>query len=133
MKLDSLAKHLHSLGNCSLSFGRKPRLFINEKPANAKVGAQYVILYADLAGASVDDYLPNYHKTKLQLVVSAKTAEEGFDLASALSKDMTVNGLDLSDIFIVKCSAKHLPVPFKRNEQDLIETSVNFDLIFRTK
>jgi hypothetical protein len=131
VNLESITRYLASKGNVSLTSGALPRVFMSEKPNNANVGTAYSIIYTDARGASVDEYLPNYHKVKLQVVVSAEMHDEGFDLGKAISNDLAVNGKTLSDIYIVKCSPTTLPIPFGRNEQDLIEFSITFNLIFR--
>ena len=131
MNLESITRYLASLGSVSLTPGSLPRIFINEKPNNAQVGSSYAIIYTNLEGANVDEELPNYHKVKLQVVVSAKLYDEGFGLGMAISNDLTLNGITLSDIFLIKCLPTTLPVSFGRNEQDLIEFSITFNLIFR--
>jgi len=134
MILESIAEYIFSQANVvKFKTGNSPRLFLYEKPLGAVGDEPYALLLTDIQGASIDEELPDYHKSRIQLIVSSDDHDEGYRLALDLSKDMTIHGLDLEDMHIYKCVPLNLPIRFRRNEQNRIEFSVNFNIILRKR
>lgn len=111
-----------------------PRLYLYESPVESRLDSTlHAMLISDLRGFSFNDETPNYHKGRVQLIVTASDYDEGYDLASALSADLTLYGQDLRDMYLYRCVPVNLPISYRKNEQNAIEFSVNFDLVIRLK
>lgn len=135
MKLDSIAQLLLETGLVADEGGfGVPRLFLYSAPAAEHMHQDsYALLVTDLAGMSVNEQLPNYHKGKFSLITASEDVDAGYDLALKLSKSLTVYGLELDDMYIYRCVPRHLPIQFRRNEQNQFEHSVTFDINIRLK
>lgn len=135
MKLDSIAQLLVLKGNVTdRNVDNAPRLFIYKSPVESRATSDlHVVLIPSLNGFSSNDETPNYHKGSLQLIVTASRYDEGYDLATALSTDLTLYGQELTDMYVYRCTPRHLPISYRANEQNAIEFSVNFDLVIRLK
>lgn len=135
MKLDSIANHLLQKG--SVSDGSNPslpKLYIYEADASNHAGQDsFAQLVPSLVGMSINENLPDYHKGQIQLITTAYDVDHGYDLADELSKQMTLRGADFEDMFVFRCVPKHKPILFRRNEQGMLEHSVNFDITIRLK
>lgn len=135
MKLDTIANYLLLQG--SVTDGSNPtipKLYLYEADASNHAGhSVFAQLIPSLVGMSVNDSIPNYHKGQLQLITTAIDVDVGYDLAEELSGQLTLRGVDLGDMYIYRCLPKHKPIFYRRNEQGMLEHSVNFDITIRLK
>lgn len=129
MNLDSLATYLFSEGNVSELGDTTPKMYIYE--ANAEDHSDrdiFALLLPSLTGMPTNVELPNYHRGQIQLITTAKDVDDGRRLAETLSDDLTLNRAEFDDMTVLKCLPKHLPIFYRRNEQGMLEHSVNFDI-----
>ena len=137
MKLDSLYEYLILQGavtNGEVPGSPLPKLYLYDATAADHSGEKlFAMLTPHINGFTSDEETPNYHKGILQLVVTSDLYDEGYDLAKTLSTQLEVYGLDLEDVYIYRCTPRHLPIPYRRNEQNMREFSVNFDTTVRMK
>lgn len=137
MQLDSLYEYVllsGLVGNGSVPNDTRPKLYLYDALAAEHAGEDlFALLMVHPAGFSNNEDLPNYHKGMLQIVVTSRYYDVGYSLAKSLSERMHVNGLDLEDMYIYRCVPRHLPISYRRNEQGLLEFSVNFDTTVRLK
>jgi hypothetical protein len=133
MNLDSLSDYLDDQGTVTTEgITGLPRLFIYESPSESRENEDtFALLINNLAGFYVNEETPDYHKGAIQLITSSKKYDEGYELALSLSKELHVLGLELRDMYIFKCIPTTLPISYRRNEQQLFEFSVNFNVVLR--
>jgi len=135
MRLDTLARHLLLQGSVSNGTNSSmPKLYLYEATASEHANHDsFALLLPSLNGMTVNDEIPDYHKGQIQLVTSARDVDTGYELAEAISKQLTLHGVDLSDMYVYRCIPKHKPIFYRRNEQGMLEHSVNFDITIRLK
>jgi hypothetical protein len=134
MKLEALHRYLLLAGLVSDgSDATLPKLYLHSAQAAEHANHDmYALLMIGGAGFEIDEELPSYHKGRLQLIISARNYDSGYDLAVTLMKALTVYGLNLSDMYVYRCVPRHLPMSYPVNEQGAFEFSVNFDATIRT-
>lgn len=135
MKLDTIANYLLLQGTVTDGTNpTMPKLYMYEADASDHAGrSAFAQLIPSLVGMSVNDNVPDYHKGQIQLVTTSDDVDVGYDLAETLSKQLTLRGVDLSDMYVYRCLPKHKPIFYRRNEQGMLEHSVNFDITIRLK
>lgn len=135
MNIDNIAEHLILQGFVSNDINSPlPKLYVYSAAAEEQAASDiYALLLVTPPGFSVDEELPNYHKGGIQVIVSARRHDDGYALAKELSGQLTIYGLDLSDMYVYRCVPKHLPISYPKNEENRIEFSVNFNATIRTK
>lgn len=124
MKLEIVAELIHNSGLAT----KGSSLFIGHMPEKAVSG---VLLLDPQIGEKIDEELPQYRKTRFQVIVRNASRIEGETLASLLMEVLTIYEQKLSSgDFIKKMRPRHEPVTYPFSDGDYLETSVNYDVVY---
>lgn len=84
-----------------------------------------------LGEGMIDEELPSYYKAEVQVIVSARTILDARDTANQLVDALTLREVDLGEGVIIKrCFPRHRPYVYTKNEGQLVEASVNYDITY---
>jgi len=111
-------------------------LFIHHMPADVNEG---VLIRAPLDGVKVQYDLPGYYKTKIQVIVRARSTKAGDDLAKQISGLLTIGQRTINASALVDSEFElHFnfmrpnswPIIYPRSDGNALEWSINFDCCF---
>lgn len=104
-------------------------LFVHMMPAEAK---QAVLLRTPLSGTPIDYNLPGFFKTQFQMIVRVPAAsyDSGEQLAQNVIAALTMNEVQVENLFFNYSRPRTEPVPFPLSKGNLIEFNVMFDCCF---
>lgn len=106
-------------------------IFLDEMPADCKRG---ILIKTPLSGIRFDHYLPGYFKTRIQVIVRARTRADGNDYAQQVLKALwTQEVKDYTDPATGDFAMRTLqvlpdtqPISFPRSDGSGVEWSINF-------
>ena len=106
-------------------------IFIHSMPAECLQG---ILIKPPLSGVEIDNYLPGYFNSTMQIIVRAQKQLIGEDLitkaVAALRHDQSITYNEHpSGVFAMRINhmlPKNLPIRFPRSDGNGIEWSVNF-------
>lgn len=130
MIMDILGERLESM-----NLGRRGvDIFNHEFPHDRDKG---VFFRYPLTGISVDPYIPNWHKVRVQVITRHTSVTEGEKFASAILKALTFEGEQVfpaneerGEIRLLRFFPETLPVRYPRLEGNSIEWSMHFGSVF---
>lgn len=124
MNLTSMAKYLEGkrMGIQGVS------IFVNEMPLECKLG---VLLFDRYSGTPIDHHLPGYRKTGFRGAFRSHDYPTCIDLASRVSKVLTIIPETPMDQMLVKTMLpQNDPRPYKRSKGGFWECEVEFDVVY---
>jgi hypothetical protein len=109
------------------NLGTPEPVFLYNMPETANSG---ILLLHSLLGATFGDDLPGYKKASFQAIVRHATYPEGYQLAKRTMQVLDVYRQEMGGLYVTRCKPRHDPVAFPKSRGDMIEFSVNFDVVF---
>lgn len=102
-------------------------LFIYSMPPDIE---HNILLVVETAGARVDYELKGIHDNRFQMIVRDLDYDRGYDLARTLYDTLWLENKTVEGVYFYFSRPRHLPIPYRRGDSDLMEFSVNFDARF---
>lgn len=132
MHLEFIEKRLIELGICDDFNGSRglAKAYLYQIPAMEHSEDAVVGIMPDMTPVQVDEELPGYYKTEVQVIVASKQIQQGNELANEISKGLTFANLSDENVLIKKCQPKHLPAMYRKNASSAYEFSTNFKVVF---
>jgi hypothetical protein len=96
--------------------------------------ASGVLIILDRLEGVTDTDMPGRYFQPFQIIVRNADLVKGRELAWKLFAHFDIEvPAELPSSVLSRCKPKHMPLPFRRSDGDIVEWSVNFDAIFLDK
>ncbi|MCG5512858.1 minor capsid protein [Ectothiorhodospira shaposhnikovii] len=102
-------------------------IFVRNMPYTVRRG---ILITEPLTGTMIDPELPDYYKTRINLIVRSQTYEDGLALAETLVDRLKLNETRMQGVLVKYMHPRHLPVPYPISDGENLEISVSFDVVF---
>ena len=102
-------------------------LFVYSMPPQVNIG---VLIVTEPSGAEVDHEIAGVYKNRFQIIVRHSDYEAGQAMAIELFHLLNIRAQALGDYWFYYIRPRHLPIPYRRGESDLMEFSINYDTHF---
>lgn len=125
-----LAKHIEYLGFGSTVGARNKRpIYVYNQPMD--LSDAILIITGTEGEGNFDEELPGYYKAEIQVIVSASKILEAKALGNDLASALKLHNVNLGDGVVIKrCFPRHRPLVYTKNEGQVVEASVNYDIIY---
>lgn len=124
MNVFPLVEHIQA--NTDLVIGQD--LFRFSLPAQVSTG---VVVMSEGPGAAPDHEIRGRHRARFQVISRSSDYETATARADELYNLLFIDARTQIGTMTVESSLpKHLPLPYKRGDGDLVEVSINFDILF---
>jgi hypothetical protein len=102
-------------------------LFIDSMPAQVVEG----ILVASKTPIQIHPYVEKYRKGQIQLIARGSSEDSVRSVLESVISALAVNGREtLGAVTFLRVWPAHDPLIYSRTDADIVEGSVNFDVVF---
>jgi len=124
MDLQSIQDHLVSEAP---EFQAGRNLFIYSMPSSVQIGT---VILSEMSNAYADHEVPGLFYNPFQVVVRHRDYLPGQELANQIYDTLNLRRTTLGQYHFLYILPKHLPMPYRRGDSDLMEFSINFKAKF---
>lgn len=123
MNVQGVVQYLHDQGLAVIGSD----LFIHHMPESVNEG---ILVIGPESGTMIDHHLPGYRRTSFQLIIRANEYGSGEERAEKISESLTGDGISMQGMYVKRVHPRHEPIVFPSSKGDLLEFSVNFDIVY---
>lgn len=123
MNVTGIAQYLQDQGWGTIGSS----VFVYNMPESVREG---ILVLGPESGTRIDHYLPDFRKTSFQLIFRASDHGSGEEFAHRVSKSLTGDEIQMQGMYVKRIHPRHEPIVFPSSKGDLLEFSVNFDIVY---